>query len=212
MIIKFDGVDGCGKSTLSRAVAQYLSDRDYSVAVLAEFSSPAEYPVGSPSPVPLASMRIRETALDPAFDCDDTERQLLLHFLSRRVNRVDIPFLHNRNDFVVVDRSSLSNYAYATAIDPGLSTLSDIAMGGVETADIIFLIDTPIDICLARISGRSSDAVEQKGRAYFECVRDLFKARAKGNPHIRILDGNREVEELLRQVVAVVSEQRGSDI
>lgn len=212
MIIKFDGVDGCGKSTLGRAVAQYLSDREHGVAVLAEFSSPTEYPAGSPSPVPLVSMRIRETALDPAFDCDDTERQLLLHFLSRRVNRVDIPFLHERNDFVIVDRSSLSNYAYATAIDPGLSTLSDIAMDGVETADIIFLIDTPIDVCLARISGRSSDAVEQKGRAYFERVRDLFLARARGNPRIRLLDGRSEIEELLRQVVAVINEQRGSDI
>lgn len=212
MIIKFDGVDGCGKSTLSRAVAQYLSDREYSVVVLAEFSSPADYSAGSPNPLPLASMRIRETALDPAFDCDDTERQLLLHFLSRRVNRVDIPFLHERNDFVIVDRSSLSNYAYATAIGPGLSTLSDIAMDGVETADIIFLIDTPIDVCLARISERSSDAVEQKGRAYFECVRDLFQTRAQGNPGIRVLDGCGETEELLRQVVAVVSEQRGSDL
>lgn len=60
-------------------------------------------------------------------------------------------------------------------------------MDGVETADIIFLIDTPIDVCLAWISGRSSDAVERKGRAYFECVRDLFQARAKRNPGIRVL-------------------------
>lgn len=206
MIIKFDGVDGCGKSTLAQAAARHLADRGHRVALLAEFSSPAEYPPGEKGRVPLADMRIRETALDPAFDCDDIERQLLLHFLSRRVNRVDIPFLRARNDFVVVDRSTLSNYAYAAALDRGLSAFSDIAMGGVETADIIFLLDTPIDLCLARISARSSDAVEQKGCAYFERVREQFHARATGNPSIRVLDGRGEIDELLRQVVSVVNE------
>jgi dTMP kinase len=206
MIIKFDGVDGCGKSTLTQAAARHLAKRGHRVALLAEFSSPAEYPPGAPGRVPLAAMRIRETALDPAFDCDDMERQLLLHFLSRRVNRVDIPFLRARNDFVVVDRSTLSNYAYAGALDPGLSAFSDITMSNVETANVIFLIDTPIDLCLARISARSSDAVEKKGRAYFERVRDQFNARATGNPCIRALDGRGEIDELLRQVVSVVDE------
>ena len=120
MIIKFDGVDGCGKSTLSRAVAEQLSSRNYTVAQVSEFSSPVNYTAGSTHAAAIDSMRIREAVLNPAFDCDDVERQLLLHFLSRRRNRVEIPHLDRLCDFVVVDRSTLSNYAYAGRWIPGL--------------------------------------------------------------------------------------------
>jgi len=208
MIIKFDGVDGCGKSTLSRAVAKYLSSRRHTVAVMREFSSPAKYSAGSSKPLPVASMRIRETVLDPTFDCDDVERQLLLHFLSRRKNRVEIPYLHKLNDFVVVDRSTLSNYAYAAAIDPELAHLSEVATDDVEKADLIFWIDTPVDVCMTRVLDRSLDAVEQKGRIYFERVRELFQGRANARATVHVLDGSMDIQRLVEQVVSIIDRRR----
>jgi dTMP kinase len=204
MIIKFDGVDGCGKTTLSRAVAEQLSSRNYTVAQVSEFSSPVNYAAGSTHAAAIDSMRIREAVLNPAFDCDDVERQLLLHFLSRRRNRVEIPHLDRLCDFVVVDRSTLSNYAYAGAVDPGLTALSDIAIAGMESADVIFWIDTPVDVCMARITARPIDAVERKGRAYFDRVREIFQSRIGGHPAVRVLDGRREIGDLVTQVLSVV--------
>jgi thymidylate kinase len=204
MIIKFDGVDGCGKSTLSKAVAEQLSSRNYTVAQVSEFSSPVNYAAGSTHAATIDSMRIREAALNPAFDCDDVERQLLLHFLSRRRNRVEIPHLDRLCDFVVVDRSTFSNYAYAEAVDPRLTALSDIAIGSMESADVIFWIDTPIAVCMARIADRPIDAVEQKGRAYFDRVHEIFRSRLGGYPAVRVLDGSREIGDLVGQVLSVV--------
>jgi len=204
MIIKFDGVDGCGKSTLSRAVAESLSSRRYRVAVVSEFTSPALYATGSAEPVPVTTMRIREAVLDPVFDCDDVERQLLLHFLSRRKNRVEIPHLATLHDHVIVDRSTLSNYAYAAAIDPKLATLSDLAVGDVEKADLIFWIDTPVEVCLQRMSARPGDAVERKGRAYFERVRELFERYAVAYESTRRLDGRSEIPTLVERVVDII--------
>ena len=204
MIIKFDGVDGCGKSTLSKAVAESLSGTRHRVAVVSEFASPALYTAGSAEPVPVTTMRIREAVLDPTFDCDDVERQLLLHFLSRRKNRVEIPHLDRFHDYVIVDRSTLSNYAYAVALDPKLAALSDLAVGDVEKADRIFWIDTPVDVCMERMSIRQADAVERKGRAYFERVRELFERYAVGHEATCTLDGRWEIPALVELVLAVV--------
>ena len=204
MIVKFDGVDGCGKSTLSRAVAESLSKRRRRVAVVSEFTSPALYATGSAEAIPITTMRIREAVLDPKFDCDDVERQLLLHFLSRRKNRVEIPYLDTLHDYVIVDRSTLSNYAYAAAVDPKLTALSEIAVGDVEKADLIFWIDTPISVCIERMSARQSDAIEQKGRAYFERVRELFERYVIAHEATHILDGRWEIPALVERVVAIV--------
>lgn len=204
MIIKFDGLDGCGKSSLANAVAEHLSAQGYAVAVIAEFSSPAQYLAGSDEPVPIASLQIREAVLDPAFDCDDVERQLLLHFVSRRKNRVEIPLLHDRRDFVIVDRSTISNYAYASAVEPRLSVLSSIAVEGVEAADHIFWVDTPIDVCMARVSNRSADAVESKGHRYFQRVHNLFEDFANRDPKIHRLDGRATIQQLVAEAISVV--------
>lgn len=211
MIIKFDGVDGCGKSTLVSAVAECLSSRRYRVAVVGEFTSPTLYATKSAEPVPIGGMRIREAVLDPAFDCDDVERQLLLHFLSRRKNRVEIPHLDALHDYVIVDRSTLSNYAYAAAVDPKLAALSDLAVSDVEKADQIFWIDTPVEVCMARMSTRSGDAVERKGRAYFERVRELFERHAVAHEATRTLDGRWEIPALVDRVVTIV-EGRSGDV
>ncbi|MHC2336316.1 dTMP kinase [Bradyrhizobium sp. USDA 4454] len=204
MIIKFDGVDGCGKSTLSKAVAEALKRKGARVALVSEFSSPALYPAGSSEPVPIGTMLIRETVLAPAFDCDDVERQLLLHFLSRRKNRLEIPYLATLNDFVVVDRSTLSNYAYAEALSPKFAPLTKLAVSDVETADQIFWIDTPIDLCIERMSIRMSDAVERKGRVYLESVRTLFERCVTGT--IRRLDGRAEISALVEEVLATIED------
>lgn len=206
MIIKFDGIDGCGKSTLSKAVTKYLSKR-HTVTIVSEFSSPAEYTAGSSQPIPICSLKIREAALDAAFGFDDIERQLLLHFLSRRKNRVEIPYLEKLNDYIIVDRSTLSNYAYAAAIDQRLIFLSKLACEDIEKADHIFWIDTPIEACLSRISQRTPDEVEKKGRAYFESVREHFRNFAASQKSVHILDGRKNIDDLVYEVILVVDSQ-----
>jgi thymidylate kinase len=211
MIVKFDGINGCGKSTLSRAVAESLRSKGYRVTVVNEFSSPALYDAGSAEPIPVDTMQIREAVLDPAFDYDDVERQLLLHFLSRRKNRVEIPHLDTLHDYVIVDRSTLSNYAYAAALSRKFTALSNLAVGDMETADQIFWIDTPVDLCVERLSTHVSDPVERKGSVYLERVRKLFQRYAVRNGTTRTLDGRSEIAALVKQVLATIEEPSHND-
>ncbi|MBO6554750.1 MAG: thymidylate kinase [Roseitalea sp.] len=210
MIIKFDGVDGCGKSTLSTAVAESLIGKGYRVAVASEFASPTLLESKSAEATPIPTLQIREAVLDPAFNCDDVERQLLLHFLSRRRNRVELPFLNAHNDYVVVDRSTLSNYAYAAALSRRLTSLSDIAVGDIETADLIFWIDTPVSLCAERLSARARDAVEKKGVAYFEKVRGQFQQYATENDTTRTLDGRSKIEALVGEVLLEIEGRKSN--
>jgi thymidylate kinase len=204
MIIKFDGIDGCGKSTVCRAAADQLADLGHSVTVIGEFTSPMRYQPGSAEATSIPTLAIREAALDPEFDCDDVERQLLLHFLSRRKNRVEITYLDTVNDFVVVDRSTLSNFAYAAALDERFRALSAFVMDGVETADHLFWIDTPVEVCMGRMSGRRRDAVELKGPGYFHRTREQFQAAVERH-RAHTLDGRAGVADLAAQVIATVA-------
>lgn len=203
MIIKFDGIDGCGKTTVCRAMVHALSTRG-TVALISEFSSPAYFAVGSTEPEFIQSLKIREAAFDPVFQCDDIERQLLLHFLSRRKNRVEIPYLRTMKDFVVVDRSTLSNKAYASAINRNLAVLSELASDDVECANVIFWIDTPLDLCLDRIGQRARDVVELKGEDYFSRVRASFEADEGEKPNVHRLDGSSSVEHLVAEIMAII--------
>lgn len=203
MIIKFDGIDGCGKSTVSRAVAEALSHQ-HSVVVVNEFADPTRRAPESNVLLPIDTLRIRDAALDPGFGCDDVERQLLLHFLSRRRNRVELPYLDAHYDYVVVDRSTLSNYAYGRAINSTFSALSDLAVAGVENADWIFWIDTAVDTCMERISERLADAVERKGRSYFDGVRENFERLAARHATIHTLDGRWAIPAIVEQVLELL--------
>jgi thymidylate kinase len=207
MILKFDGIDGCGKSTISRAVAEALG-RHYSVVVVSEFANPTRCAPDSSALLPMETLRIRDVVLDPQFGCDDVERQLLLHFLSRRKNRIELPHLDGYHDYVIVDRSTLSNYAYGSAIDPAFSALSDLAVAGIEKAEWIFWIDTPVDTCMERISQRLADAVECKGRSYFLRVRQNFERLAARQATIRTLDGRWAIPAIVEYVLEVLEGPR----
>lgn len=201
MIVKFDGIDGCGKSTLVAAVAERLAEH-HTVAVAGEFASPMRFTRGVRLPTPIESLRIRESVLDPEFDCDDVERQLLLHFLSRRRNRVELPYLQCHHEFVVVDRSTLSNYAYAQALSAKLGAVTDVSV--IESADLIFWLDTPITVCIERLRGRSQDAVERKGHIYLKRVRDFFEAKADELPNIYRLDGRADIQRLVELAIEII--------
>lgn len=206
---EFPDIDSCYLAAFDPTVQLSCCDHFPGAFIVAEtLTSPMEYRAGSPDPVPIRSLAIREAALDPAFDCDDIERQLLLHFLSRRKNRVEMAYLDTVSDFVVVDRSTLSNFAYAAAIDERFTALSAFVLGGVERADHIFWIDTPVGICMERLSGRQRDAVELKGPGYFERTRELFQTAVE-RYRAHTLGGRAELSVLTSQVLAFITPVQG---
>ena len=77
--------------------------------------------------------------------------------------------------------------------------------------DQIFWIDTPVDMCVERLSARVSDAVERKGSAYLGRVREVFERYAGDHGTTRTLDGRSEISALVEQVLAIVEGRSHND-
>ncbi len=195
VVAKFEGIDGCGKTTLIKAVSDWYSNRAH-VSVVKEFGSKQDIHLnhldGKSVSQFLTSIILD---LDAAFD--DIERELLWAVISRRTNRLVIPSLIESNDLILVDRSNLGNLAYGSAFDEFLIPIFMRYVGQLESADIIFLIDTPLEECQRRLALRDKlDLIESKGEQFFSVVQDAYRELSKNDPRVVVLDGSETVDQL----------------
>jgi thymidylate kinase len=201
LIIKFDGVDGCGKSTLCQSVRTRCSGQ-LNVFVTTQFGSSDDIIADSVTNKESVSQTIRNFALKAQYECDDIERQLLLNVISRRADRIAIARHSKSHDLVLVDRSFLSNLAYGLPLDPRFEVLAKLANDGVDATETVFWIDTPLSTCAERLGKREADQVESKGNSYQALVREQFQRLAIEEPRVIALDGSLPLEELTDRVVS----------
>ncbi len=162
LLFSFEGIDGCGKSTQLRRLEAALKDRGW--PVLTSFE-PSLHPHGR---------RLRELAEQGKRLSPEAELELFL--LDRRQHRDETiePALAAGRP-VLIDRYYHSSIAYqgARGLDPARVRAANEAFA--PAPDRIYLFDTEIDICLARIaaSGRSTDAFET--RSWLERVQSIYR-------------------------------------
>jgi dTMP kinase len=167
LFISFEGIEGCGKSTQARRLAERFEAQGRRVLLTRE-----------PGGTPLAE-RIREIVLDPAVGELDTMAELLL-FEAARAQHVAAVIRPALNDgaAVVCDRYIDSTTAYqggGRGMDRALiERMHDIATGGLTPA-LTFWLDVPLDVGLRRAAARrASDRMEQEPEAFHERVREAF--------------------------------------
>lgn len=194
LFVSFEGIDGSGKSTQARRLADHLAGSGREVVLTRE-------PGGSPG-----AEDIRRLVLEGAGDRWSAETELLLFTAARRdhLERVIWPALE-RGATVISDR-----FADSTRIYQGRSRgdrrqmvdrLHDM-MIGVEP-DVTFVIDMPAERALARaLSRESAEArfeafgVEMQAR-----MRDGFLALAVDHPdRIRVIDGDRPADTVAAEI------------
>ncbi|MGO9854075.1 MAG: dTMP kinase [Acidimicrobiales bacterium] len=200
-LIALEGIDGCGKSTQARAVAEAIG------AVLTH--EPGATRVG---------VRLRQLLLAPD-DPPLTARAEALLMAADRAEHVALviaPALV-AGTWVVSDRFSASTIAYqgyGRGLDPGaLADLVAWATDGV-TADLSVLVDVPVEVAAARLvavgDGGGVDRMERLGPQFATRVREGFLAQAAADPgHWIIVDGQWEIASLTAHIVASVRERLG---
>ncbi|MDA9587343.1 dTMP kinase [bacterium] len=191
--IVLDGIDGCGKSTQIRHLAEWLpvSGLMPSTAGLICTREPGGTPLGQ---------SIRDLLLHTEADQVPSVTAELLLYAADRAQHVDTvirPALL-RGDWVLSDRfagSTLAYQGYGRGLDHQLiMRLESIATTGL-VPDLTACLMVPVEVSLQRRHGEKEDRIEAEGRAFLHRVADGFAVLAEQR-HWCQLDAQQSVSQL----------------
>jgi dTMP kinase len=199
--ITFEGIDGSGKSTQARLLAEALRGRGRDVVLTRE-------PGGSPG-----AEEIRRLVLEGAPDRWSAETEILLFTAARRdhLERTINPALA-AGQVVVCDRFADSTRMYQGLSRGDLRALVDQLhhlMIGREP-DLTILIDMDPELGLSRAKGRKGheERFEDFGIDLQRRMRAGFLALAQEFPtRFRVIDGARPLESVAADVLATVERE-----
>jgi dTMP kinase len=181
--LSLDGLDGAGKSTQSRLLADWLREQEHAVVTCVD---PGGTEVGD---------RIRELLLrrEMTLAC---EALLFMASRAQLVGQVVGPAL-DAGKIVISDRFLLANVVYqghAGGLDPEqLWNIGRFATAGLEP-DLTLVLDMPLELARTRRKA-AADRLESRNDAYHCRVRDGFLAEAARRPErIRVVDASGSVE------------------
>jgi len=195
MFISFEGIDFCGKSTQIKKLEEYFSSLNKNVIVIRE-------PGGT-----LISEKIRDILLDNKNQKMVMETEILLFSASRAQLVREVIRPHLKNGFIVIsDRFHDSSTAYQ-GFGRGLSVddirnIHKIAIG--ETVpDLTFLIDIPVEVAHKRKTDKAGnlDRIENSDTEFYSRVRKGYLQIAGEESRFRVIDGNRDVELVHKDIV-----------
>ncbi|MDO5647799.1 dTMP kinase [Paracoccus sp. (in: a-proteobacteria)] len=198
MFISFEGIDGCGKSTQARMLADALRRDGRDVTLTRE-------PGGSPG-----AEEIRNLLVQGAGERWSAETECLLFTAARRdhLERVIRPALA-AGGVVITDRFADSTRVYQGTTRGDLRAMVDRLhdlMIGAEP-DVTFVIDIAPETGLARgkARGGAEDRFENMGLAFQERLAAGFRALAAEYPgRVRLIDGCGTPEQVAARVRAAL--------
>jgi dTMP kinase len=190
--LTLEGVDGAGKSTHQKFVADFVARR-----------APRVIQTREPGGTELAE-RLREAVLRQPM-APEVETLLLFAARADHVARVIRPALE-AGTWVVCDRFSDATYAYQGAgkgvARDLIERLSAAAHPGLAP-DRTLVFDCSYEVSRARLSnsGKPLDRFESEDRAFFERVRAAYLERARAEPaRVRVIDASQAVPEIRKAV------------
>lgn len=200
--ITFEGLDGSGKTTQMKLLAERLRGLGHNVLVTVE---PGGTAIGE---------QIRRILLDASNTALRPTAELLLYFASRaqNVEEVILPAV-NGGRIVVCDRFTDSTMVYQ-GFGRGLgeevvATLDRIACRGLMP-DLTIYLDIDLETSLARARARNrtiegeravETRMDEQSAEFYRKVREGYKTLALREPHrFRTIDGRRRPEEVAADV------------
>ena len=191
VFVCFEGGEGAGKSTQTRALESWLRSEGYAVRLTFE---PGDTEVGR---------RVRQIVLDPATGelADRTETLLYAADKAEHVEAVVLPALE-RGEVVITDRyvdSSLAYQGAGRALD--LAEVEQVQRWATRDLrpHLTVVLDLAPEHGLGRFAER--DRIEGESVEFHERVRKAFVEMASADPdHYLVVDARRPVDDIATEV------------
>jgi dTMP kinase len=193
--VTLEGMDGAGKSTHQKFVADFVATR-----------APHVIQTREPGGTDLAE-RLRQAILsDPM--APEVETLLLFAARADHVARVIRPALE-AGTWVVCDRFTDATAAYQGAGKgvPGdlIERLAAAAHPGL-IPDRTLVFDCSFEISRKRLQGKNLDRFEREDRAFFERVRAAYLERSRAEPErMRVIDAGLPLPEIRKALEQALS-------
>ncbi|UWQ21053.1 dTMP kinase [Jannaschia sp. W003] len=198
MFISLEGIDGCGKSTQARLLAEALRARGREVVLTRE-------PGGAPG-----AEAIRRLLVEGAPDRWSPETEALLFTAARRdhLERTVEPALA-RGATVVTDRFADSTRVYQGATRGDLrafvDALHDLAIAREPDRTLVLDLDPAAAHARAAGRGGAEDRFEEFGLAFQQALRTGFLRLAETAPaRVRVVDAAGDADAVHARVMAAL--------
>jgi len=207
--ITFEGIDGSGKSTQMRILADELRRIGIEVITTCE---PGGTPLGR---------ALREAFLETWEPVAPMAE--LLSFAADRAQHVEYfikPALAE-GKIVISDRYADATFAYQGAgrgfPEDKVNQVIDLATGGLKP-DLTLFFDITVEEALERMSRRDEDhtkrnRMDEETSEFYRRVREAYLGIAKREPErFRVIDAMGSMDEIHDQVIAILSTSLGIDV
>jgi dTMP kinase len=195
--IVLDGPDGCGKSTQTIMLYDWLKSQGVEVVT---FRDPGGTAVGE---------KVREILLNPEHVEIGVRTELLLYMASRaQLWAEKIKPALEADKCVLLDRWVTSTCAYqGFAGGFGTEKIVEIAEASLERVwpDMAVVLDVDVETAARRMD-RQLDRMEQKGIEYHRKVREGFLQLGEFDDTIVVVDAAKDVEQVHQAVIEAVRE------
>jgi dTMP kinase len=200
-LITFEGIEGSGKSTQIKLVAEYLIKKGVEQIVTQE---PSGTDIGR---------KIGEILFNREHShlCAETELLLFCAARAQHVREVIIPALE-QNKLVLCDRFSDATYAYqgfGRGLNKELIKLINDYSSMLLKPDMTLLFDLPVEIGLQRATARNNQLKESSAIDRFEREKIDFHRRIregyldisrKDPERFRLIDASRDIDVIQEEV------------
>ncbi|KUG22207.1 thymidylate kinase [hydrocarbon metagenome] len=205
--ITFEGIEGSGKSTQIKLVAEYLNRKKVPLIVTQE-------PSGTGIGRKIGSILFNREHNNM---CSETEMFLFCAARAQHVREIIMPAL-KQNKVVLCDRFSDATYAYQGAgrgLDNKFIKLINDYSSMLLKPDLTLLFDLPVEIGLHRANKRNDnlkessaiDRFEKENMDFHKRIRESYLSLLKNDPgRFRLIDANRDMDTIQEDVRKHISD------
>jgi dTMP kinase len=189
MFIVIEGIDGTGKSTQAKRLAEHFTAMGRTVTLSRE---PTDGPWGT-----LLRNSANTGRLSPEEELETFLKDRRQHVAEKIAPALDA------GQVVILDRYYFSTMAYqgSRGFDPVKIREDNEAFAPIP--DLLLILDLNVDTALSRIGSRGDTANEFEQRANLERCRQIFLS-LKDEPFARLIDANQSVDKVTQSILAAL--------